>query len=66
MLGASGAISGVPAAYGVLYPRSPTPSSPTPAKGGAFVAHVGGFLSGLALLPLLWTQEPVEYDQWER
>jgi membrane associated rhomboid family serine protease len=102
MLGASGAISGVLAAYGVLYPRSPiTVVNPVPllwifwglfislpawfvileffaanlwnafqpssAPGGvAFVAHVGGFLAGLALLPLLRTQEPVDYDPWER
>jgi membrane associated rhomboid family serine protease len=102
MLGASGAISGVLAAYGVLYPRSPiTVVNPIPimwifwglfvsfpawlvileffaanlwnafqpssAPGGvAFVAHVGGFVAGLALLPLLRTQDPVEYDPWER
>jgi membrane associated rhomboid family serine protease len=102
MLGASGAISGVLAAYGVLYPRSPiTVVNPIPllwifwglfislpawfvileffaanlwnafqpssAPGGvAFVAHVGGFLAGLALLPLLRTREPVDYDPWER
>jgi membrane associated rhomboid family serine protease len=40
---------------------------PSSAPGGvAFVAHVGGFLAGLALLPLLRTQEPVDYDPWER
>ena len=102
MLGASGAISGVLAPYGVLYPRSPiTVVNPIPllwifwglfislpawfvileffaanlwnafqpssAPGGvAFVAHVGGFLAGLALLPLLRTREPVDYDPWER
>jgi len=102
MLGASGAISGVLAAYVVLYPRSPiTVINPIPimwlfwglfmsfpawlvileffvvnlwhafqpsnaAGGVAFVAHVGGFVAGLGLLPLLRTQEPVEYDPWER
>jgi membrane associated rhomboid family serine protease len=103
MLGASGAISGVLAAYGVLYPRSPiTVVNPIPfmwlfwglfvsfpawlvileffaanlwnafqsssgAPGGvAFMAHVGGFVAGLLLLPLLRTQEPVEYDPWEQ
>lgn len=102
MLGASGAISGVLAAYGVLYPRSPiTVVNPIPfmwifwglfmslpawfvileffaanlwnafrpssaAGGVAFVAHVGGFVAGLLLLPLLRTQEPVEYDPWAR
>jgi len=99
MLGASGAISGVLAAYGVLYPRSPiTVVNPIPimwifwgfffylpawfvileffvanlwnafqpssAGGVAFVAHVGGFVAGLTLLPVLRTQEPVEYDPW--
>ncbi len=102
MLGASGAISGVLAAYGLLYPRSPiTVVNPIPilwifwglfvsfpawlvileffganlwnafqpssTPGGvAFVAHVGGFVAGLALLPTLRTQKPVEYDPWER
>jgi len=102
MVGASGAISGVLAAYGVLYPRSPiTVVNPIPimwpfwgffvwlpawlvileffvanlwnafqpsnaAGGVAFVAHVGGFVAGLGLLPMLRTQEPVAYDPWER
>lgn len=102
MLGASGAISGVLAAYGVLYPRSPiTVVNPIPfmwlfwgfflylpawfvileffaanlwnafqpssaAGGVAFVAHVGGFAAGLALLPVLRKQEAVEYDPWSR
>ena len=102
MLGASGAIAGVLAAYAVLYPRSPiTVVNPIPLMwlfwgftisfpawlviieffvanlwsalqpsnhvgGVAFVAHVGGFLAGLALLPLLRAREPVEYDPWER
>ena len=102
MLGASGAIAGVLAAYGVLYPRSaiavinPIPFmwlfwgifmsfpawlvileffavnlwsafQPSNAAGGvAFVAHVGGFLSGLVLLRLLRTRGPVAYDPWER
>jgi len=102
MVGASGAISGVLAAYGVLYPRSPiTVINPipimwlfwgffmsfpawlvileffvanlwhafqpsNPAGGVAFVAHIGGFVAGLGLLALLRTQEPVEYDPWER
>jgi len=102
MVGASGAISGVLAAYAVLYPRSPiTVVNPIPimwlfwglfmsfpawlvilefflvnlwnafqhgsaAGGVAFVAHIGGFVAGLGLLPLLRTREPVEYDPWER
>jgi membrane associated rhomboid family serine protease len=102
MVGASGAISGVLAAYAVLYPRSPiTVLNPIPimwffwglticlpawlvileffaanlydalhstagAGGVAFVAHVGGFVAGLLLLPLLRTQEPVDYDAWQR
>jgi len=40
---------------------------PSNAAGGvAFVAHVGGFIAGLGLLPLLRTQDRVEYDPWER
>jgi membrane associated rhomboid family serine protease len=102
MLGASGAIAGVLAAYGLLYPRSPiTVVNPIPimwffwglfisfpawlvileffvvnlwnalqpSSGGggvAFMAHVGGFLAGLVLLPLLRTQDPVDYDRWNR
>jgi len=102
MVGASGAISGVLAAYAVLYPRSPiTVLNPIPimwffwgltiwlpawlvileffaanlyhalhsttgAGGVAFFAHVGGFIAGLLLLPLLRTQEPVDYDAWQR
>jgi len=102
MLGASGAISGVLAAYAVLYPRSPvTVINPIPfmwlwwgffmsfpawlvileffavnlwnafqpssaAGGVAFVAHVGGFIGGLVLLPLLRKREPVDYDAWDR
>jgi membrane associated rhomboid family serine protease len=102
MVGASGAISGVLAAYVVLYPRSPiTVLNPIPilwlfwglfiwlpawvviigwfgvqlwnafrpsagGSGVAFVAHVGGFLAGLLLLPLLRKREPVEYDPWAR
>ncbi|HSY24544.1 MAG TPA: rhomboid family intramembrane serine protease [Polyangiaceae bacterium] len=102
MLGASGAIAGVLAAYGLLYPRSPiTVVNPIPilwffwglfiylpawlvivefflvnlwnalqpSSGGggvAFMAHVGGFLAGLVLLPLLRTHGPVDYDRWER
>lgn len=102
MLGASGAISGVLAAYAVLYPRSPvTVINPIPfmwlfwgffmsfpawlvileffavnlwnafqpssaAGGVAFVAHVGGFIGGLVLLPLLRKREPVDYDEWDR
>jgi membrane associated rhomboid family serine protease len=102
MLGASGAIAGVLAAYLLLYPRSPIvvlnpipllwlfwglfiylpawfvileffvlnlwgvlqPASP---EGGgiAFAAHIGGFLTGLALLkPLRPT--PVSYERWDR
>jgi membrane associated rhomboid family serine protease len=102
MLGASGAISGVLAAYLILYPTSPiTVVNPIPfmwlfwglfillpawfviiewfavnlwnalqpsnaAGGVAFVAHVGGFVGGLALSPLLRTRKPVEYDPWQR
>ena len=102
MIGASGAIAGVLAAYGVLYPRSrikilnPIPIlwlfwglflffpawlvileffainlwnafQPDSAGGGvAFAAHVGGFVAGLGLLPLLRTQEAVAYDPWDR
>jgi membrane associated rhomboid family serine protease len=102
MLGASGAISGVLAAYGVLYPRSPiTVVNPIPlmwpfwglfmffpawlvileffavnlwnafapsneAGGVAFVAHVGGFLAGLVLMPVLRTEDPIDYDAWDR
>jgi len=100
MLGASGAIAGVLAAYAILYPRSPiTVINPipimwffwglffllpawvviaeffivnlwnalraNPAGGVAFVAHVGGFLAGLALLPLLRSREAIDYDPWE-
>lgn len=102
MVGASGAISGVLAAYGVLYPRSsiqvvnPVPlmwlfwgvfmflpawfvileyfaanlwqafQAESGGSGVAFMAHVGGFLAGVALLPLFRKREPVEYDAWER
>jgi membrane associated rhomboid family serine protease len=102
MLGASGAIAGVLAAYLVLYPRSPiTVVNPIPilwivwgffllfpawlvileffvvnlvsalstssAHGGvAFVAHVGGFVAGLALLPLTRKHERVQHPSWER
>jgi membrane associated rhomboid family serine protease len=103
MLGASGAIAGVLAAYGLLYPRSPiTVVNPIPfmwlfwglflsfpawlvileffvvnlwnvaqparATGGgvAFAAHVGGFVAGLVLLPLLRKEAPVAHDSWNR
>jgi len=102
MLGASGAISGVLAGYGILYPRAPiTVINPIPVmwffwglfvwfpawlvilefflvnlwnafqpsngtNGVAFVAHVGGFVAGAALLPLLRSEGPVEYDPWQR
>ncbi len=102
MLGASGAIAGVLAGYGVLYPRSPiTVVNPIPflwlfwglfmsfpawlvileffavnlwsalrpsstAGGVAFFAHVGGFIAGLVLLPLLRKENPVDYDSWDR
>jgi len=40
---------------------------PSEAGGGvAFFAHVGGFVAGLALLPLLRSHERVSYDRWER
>lgn len=99
MLGASGAIAGVLAAYLLLYPTSPitvinpipilwlfwglfiylpawfviiefflvnlwSALQPTnPAGGVAFVAHVGGFVTGLLLLHPLQTQERVPYDR---
>ena len=39
------------------------------ARGGggvAFFAHVGGFVAGLILLPLLRTRERVPHDRWNR
>ena len=102
MIGASGAISGVLAAYLILYPRSPiTVVNPIPilwlfwglflwfpawfvilewfavnlwsalqpssrAGGVAFMAHVGGFIAGLVLSPLLRTRERVAHDRWSR
>jgi membrane associated rhomboid family serine protease len=102
MIGASGAISGVLAAYLLLYPRSPiTVLNPIPilwlfwglfllfpawfvilewfvvnlwsalqpsrgSSGVAFAAHVGGFVAGLVLLPLLRKRAPVEHDRWSR
>lgn len=102
MVGASGAISGVLAAYARLYPRSPiTVVNPIPfmwfswgvfillpawfviiewfgvnlwnafqpasdTGGIAFMAHVGGFVAGLILAPLLLAREAVEYDAWNR
>jgi membrane associated rhomboid family serine protease len=40
---------------------------PSSATGGvAFTAHIGGFVAGLILLPLLRAREAVEYDPWER
>jgi membrane associated rhomboid family serine protease len=99
MIGASGAIAGVLAAYGVLYPTSRiTVVNPIPIlwlflglfvlfpawlvileffvanllnalsagtdSGVAFVAHVGGFITGLVLLPILRTQDELDYDPW--
>jgi membrane associated rhomboid family serine protease len=102
MVGASGAISGVLAAYALLYPRSPiTVVNPIPimwffwgffiwlpawlviiewfvanlwnafhpshaAGGVAFMAHIGGFVAGGLLLPLLRAREAIEYDAWDR
>ena len=102
MIGASGAISGVLAAYALLYPRSPikvvnpiplmwifwgffmwlpawfviiewfaanlwNAFQPTnPAGGVAFAAHVGGFVAGLILLPVMRVYEAFEYDAWDR
>jgi membrane associated rhomboid family serine protease len=34
--------------------------------GVAFCAHVGGFLAGLVLLPILRIHHKVEYDPWKR
>jgi membrane associated rhomboid family serine protease len=39
------------------------------ARGGggvAFFAHIGGFIAGLILLPLLRTRERVPHDRWSR
>jgi len=102
MLGASGAIAGVLAAYLLLYPRSPitvvnpipllwlfwgffilfpawlvileffvvnlvNALSPSSGTGGvAFVAHVGGFIAGLVLLPITRKHERVEHETWQR
>jgi membrane associated rhomboid family serine protease len=99
MLGASGAISGVLAAYVMLYPSSPitvlnpipvlwlfwglfiylpawfvigeffvvnlwSALQPTSAPGGvAFVAHVGGFVTGLLLVRPLQQRDRLEYDR---
>jgi membrane associated rhomboid family serine protease len=100
MLGASGAISGVLAAYAVFYPRSPitvlnpvpilwlfwglfiylpawlvimaffllnlwSAFQPTNAAGGvAFVAHVGGFITGWVLVHVIPPKrERVSYDR---
>lgn len=102
MVGASGAIAGVLAAYGFLYPRSvitvvnPIPLlwlfwgffmylpawlviaeffvvnlwsalQPTSAAGGvAFMAHVGGFLTGAILLRTFRNRQAVDHDRWQR
>jgi membrane associated rhomboid family serine protease len=34
--------------------------------GVAFTAHVGGFVAGLILLPILRTKDRVSYDRWDR
>jgi membrane associated rhomboid family serine protease len=102
MLGASGAISAVLAAYGILYPRSPiTVVNPVPllwlffglflqfpawlviaeyfvvnlwsalansSEGGvAFMAHVGGFVGGAALLTVFMhgRVRQDEYARWQ-
>lgn len=101
MVGASGAISGVLAAYMLLYPRSPITvlnpipllwlfwgftlllpawfvvleffavnlwsalHAPTGQGGVAFAAHVGGFVAGLALLPLMKRRAAVDHDVWD-
>ena len=36
------------------------------AGGVAFMAHVGGFVAGLILLPLLRSEEAVHHDRWDR
>ena len=102
MIGASGAIAGVLAAYALAYPRSPITvlnpipimwifwglfitlpawvvileffvvnlwnATQSPAGGGgvAFAAHVGGFVAGLMLWPLLRARDPLDYDPFER
>jgi membrane associated rhomboid family serine protease len=102
MVGASGAISGVLAAYMLLYPRSPiSVLNPIPLLwifwglfiwlpawfviiewfavnlwsalhpqnddgGVAFMAHVGGFIAGLVLSPLLRERPAVDHATWDR
>jgi len=41
-------------------------TSNTGAGGVAFAAHVGGFIAGLASIPLLRTKEAVDYAPWDR
>ena len=100
MVGASGAIAGVLAAYGVLYPSSRiSVVNPIPIlwlfwglfvlfpawlvileffvvnllsafagdqeSGVAFVAHLGGFVAGLVLLPIMRRRDKVDYQPWE-
>src|SRR5262249_16456516 len=102
MVGASGAIAGVLAAYGSLYPRSPiTVLNPIPilwfvfglflelpawfvilgffvinllnglsslgghSGGGAFFAHIGGFVAGLFLVRLfMHGKVRRDHDRW--
>ncbi len=95
MIGASGAISAVLAAYALLYPRSPITTlvflflfdvpawvvivlffvvnlvsalSTSAAGGVAFMAHVGGFIAGIALLrPFMSGRARMDdYARWER
>ncbi|HEY2517122.1 MAG TPA: rhomboid family intramembrane serine protease [Polyangiaceae bacterium] len=36
------------------------------AGGVAFMAHVGGFVAGLILMPLLRSESAVDHDRWDR
>jgi membrane associated rhomboid family serine protease len=98
VVGASGAISGVLAAYLLLYPRAPVHTlltlgiffysvwlramwvigfwfalqlvtaalTPPSEPGVAWWAHVGGFLAGLALTPLLKSRDVAYFGPYDR
>lgn len=51
--------------FGVNLWNAFQPSSGSTA-GVAFMAHVGGFVAGLILLPFLRTNDRVSYDRWDR